>query len=154
MGWISLVLVAVMGIGWGMTPVNRSMFRHRRWGAVLVSAAGPLVNLLLALIAGFVLVIAARAHGGVGHRVLWFWGMVLEFNVLLFLFNLIPVPPFDGFSVADGAFDLGGLGAMLRGAGMIPLILAMLLVRSEPFSVFSDGIVRLILRAAQGVVGA
>lgn len=154
MGWFSLVLVAVMGLGWGATPVNRSMFRHRRWGDVLVSAAGPAVNLFLACVAGFVLMVAARAGGGVEGHVFSVWGTVLQFNVLLFLLNMIPVPPLDGFSVLDGTFDLGGLGSFLRGAGMFPLLIAILVVNSRPFDVVSGAVTRAILVAARIVVGA
>jgi len=152
MGWVSIVLIAVMGIGWGMTPVSRSMFRHRRWGAVLVSFAGPAVNLLLACVGVLVGVLAAR-HGA-PERVVEFWETVLKFNVLLFLFNMIPIPPLDGFSVLDGTFDLGDLGARIRQLGMLAFVIAILIVNSDAFDHVWIGVVNAMIDTTQRLVGS
>jgi len=148
MGWISLALIAVMGIGWGQTPVNRSSFRDRRWGAVFVSIAGPAVNLVLALVSAVVLVllvesrhVSSEVYGaGFGEIIrgeygaaAGLWWIMLRFNVLLFLFNMIPIPPLDGFGVVDGAFDLGDFGARVRQAGMFAFVIAILIVNSDAF---------------------
>jgi len=152
MGWISIILIAVMGIGWGRTPVTRSMFRHRRWGAVLVSFAGPAVNLLLACVGVLVGVLAAR-HGA-PERVVEFWETVLKFNVLLFLFNMIPIPPLDGFSVVDGTFDLGDIGARIRQAGALAFVVAILIVNSDAFDRVWIGVVNAMIDTTQRLVGA
>jgi Zn-dependent protease len=154
MGWFSLALVAVMGIGWGATPVTRSMFRHRRWGDVLVSAAGPAVNLFLAILGALMTMLAAKGGADVDGEILQFWFVLMRFNVLLFLLNLIPLPPLDGFHVAEGAFDLGNLGAWLKSMGMFPLIAAILIVNSDAFDVVIKGVTGGLLRAAKAVVGA
>jgi len=151
MGWLSLGLIAVMGIGWGQTPVNRAAFRHRRWGAVLVSAAGPAVNLLLAFFGVFVGVVAEQ-HGA-GAAFVDFWETVLRFNVLLLLFNMIPIPPLDGFSVLEGTFDLGEFGARIRQAGMFAFIVAVLIVNSDAFDRLWDGVVSAMIRFANMRVG-
>jgi Zn-dependent protease len=150
MGWLSLALIAVMGIGWGQTPVNRRAFRHRRWGAVLVSAAGPAVNLFLAVVAVFVGVVAAKHDAG--GAFVDFWETVLRFNVLLLLFNMIPIPPLDGFSVVDGTFDLGDLGARIRQAGMFAFIVAVLIVNSDAFDRVWEGVVGAMIRTTQEIV--
>jgi Zn-dependent protease len=154
MGWISLILIAVVGIGWGMTPVNRSMFRHRRWGAVLVSAAGPAVNLLLAIVGGFVLTLALRGGLTLESSIVEFWWVVLRFNLLLFLFNMIPIPPLDGFSVVDGTFELGDLGARIRQMGMLAFVVAILIVNSSAFDRVWDACTEAVVIAAHTVVGA
>jgi Zn-dependent protease len=154
MGWISLLLVAVMGIGWGQTPVTRSMFRHRRWGSVLVAAAGPAVNLFLAAFGALVITVLHAATGGLDGRIAEFWLVVLRFNLLLFLFNMIPIPPLDGFSVADGTFDLGELGELLRRAGFLAFVIAILIVNSKPFDDVWDACTLGLLNAARIVVGA
>jgi Zn-dependent protease len=153
MGWLSILLVCVMGIGWGLTPVNRAAFRHRRWGAVLVSGAGPMVNVLLALLGAFVLVVAVNSGAPREGRLVEFWFTVLRYNALLFLFNLIPVPPLDGFSVADGTFDLGELGVLLRRAGFLAFIAAILLVNSDAFSGLLDAVMKALVQVASSVVG-
>jgi Zn-dependent protease len=152
MGWISLALVAVMGIGWGQTPVNRRAFRHRRWGQVLVSGAGPVVNVFLAVVGAFVGVLAAK--NGAGDGFVHFWETVLRFNVLLFLFNLVPLPPLDGFSVVDGMVDLGELGAQIKRAGMIAFIVAILIVNSDAFDRVWMAVTKALIRLAQSAVGA
>lgn len=154
MGWISLILIAVMGIGWGMTPVNRAMFRHRRWGAVLVSAAGPAVNLLLAVVGALVLTLAVKGGVAVESPVVEFWWVVLRFNLLLFLFNMIPIPPLDGFSVVDGTFELGDLGARIRQMGMLAFVVAILIVNSSAFDRAWDACTKGVVIAAQLVVGS
>lgn len=154
MGWISLILVAVMGIGWGRTPVTPSNFRHRRWGAVLVSFAGPSVNLMLAFLGATVLALASRGVVTADRLTTSFWNMMLYYNVVLFLLNMLPLPPLDGFAVADGAFDLGDLGAWLKSMGMLPFIVAILIVNSQPFDVVTGGVADAIYLVAQRCVGA
>lgn len=152
MGWVSIILIAVMGIGWGQTPVTRSMFRHRRWGAVLVSFAGPAVNLLLAVVGSVVLVVAVRHGVAKESAIATFWWVVLRFNLLLFLFNMIPVPPLDGFSVLDGALNLGEIGARIRQAGMLAFIIAILIVNSSAFDSVWDAGTETLLRVTAAVV--
>jgi Zn-dependent protease len=149
MGWLSIIAVLVMGIGWGRTPVNPRYFRHRRYGSVLVSFAGPAVNLTLACFAATVLGIIQRAQD-VPLLVGQFWLVALHYNVLLFVFNLIPLPPLDGFSVADGLIDLGALGAMLRQAGQFTFIIAILIVNSDVF----DHVLSRVTEALARVFGA
>jgi Zn-dependent protease len=86
-------------------PVNPHRFRGRH-GEALVSAAGPAVNLLLALavLAGVALWMRHtgfwddQASPGVANtqRFLWYFGNT---NVLLAIFNLIPLPPLDGSGI-------------------------------------------------------
>jgi len=164
MGWMSLALIAFVGIGWGRTPVTPSRFRHRRWGSVLVAAAGPVVNLLLAALGALLLVLLLGGETvlatplkdlwrlALASHVTTFWMVTLHFNLLLCLFNLIPIPPLDGFSVADGAFDLGELGQMLQRAGFLAFIIAILIVNSDAFDRVWDACSRGLLRAAAHTV--
>jgi Zn-dependent protease len=66
------------------------------------------------------------------------WWIMLNFNVLLFLFNMIPIPPLDGFSVLDGTFELGDFGARVRGAGMFVFVVAVLIANSDAFHALRD----------------
>ena len=132
MGWLSIALVAVMGLGWGRTPVNARYFRHKRWGSVFVSFAGPAVNAALILVSAAALAGVQRSglEKGVAAE---FWFLALRYNVLLFFFNMIPLPPLDGFGVLDGLVDLGELGAALKRAQGFTLVIVILLINFGPF---------------------
>jgi len=103
---IGTVMLLLAGFGWAKpVPVNPYRLRQRsRAGLMLVSLAGPLSNLMLAVIAGLIIRFArlplyANAPGAI----LPSWGQfLLEFvviNLTLFLFNLIPLAPLDGEKV-------------------------------------------------------
>lgn len=99
MGHMSLIAFAIIGIAWGQMPVNPSRFRSR-YGDAIVSAAGPLVNLILAILCLVAATFWPYAKGlladHVFMNVLLFLRMGLMLNLTLMLFNLMPIPPLDG----------------------------------------------------------
>ena len=99
MGPLSLVLLFVIGIAWGQMPVNPSRFRSRH-GDAIVSAAGPAVNLVLALIGLTVLGLWLRiAPTNLPENLFTFLWVFGTANLVLCLLNLLPVPPLDGSHV-------------------------------------------------------
>ncbi len=94
MGQMSLLIFAVIGIAWGAMPVSPSRFRGRHADAQ-VAAAGPQVNLILFVLCG---VIAGTTEGVafIGPRVPEFFRMGAMLNLVLLVFNLLPMPPLDG----------------------------------------------------------
>jgi Zn-dependent protease len=95
MGPASLMMLLLFGFAWGQTPINPSRFRHRFSGA-LVSFAGPLANLLLMVLAVWFL-----GTPGLSGGLKAFLGLAAILNAFLFLFNMLPVPPLDGFGVLE-----------------------------------------------------
>jgi Zn-dependent protease len=111
-GTVLFPLLALAGgfplIGWAKpVPVNLSRLGRGRRDYVLVSAAGPLSNLVLAAIAAVVLRGALVGAGTMGARSVWaplvmLAGGAIHLNVLLAVFNLLPIPPLDGGNVVGG----------------------------------------------------
>jgi Zn-dependent protease len=94
-----LLLFVLAGFGWGWTPVNPNNLRpNPRLGNAVVAAAGPIANLGMALLFSFLL----RAGLGFPPVVNQFLAIAAMLNLLLFVFNLIPIPPLDGFTVVLG----------------------------------------------------
>ena len=100
--WFGLLMMLVAGFGWARpVPVNPNYFKKPRQGMALTALAGPVSNLLLALL----LLIPARliytyAHYSVFNQTaLDFLTSTAALSIGLGLFNLIPIPPLDGSKV-------------------------------------------------------
>jgi Zn-dependent protease len=107
MGGMSLLVFALIGIAWGVMPVDPSRFRNRRWGDVLVSAAGPAMNVALAVVALTAAGVWEQygdsiANEGLYENVTDFLFVGGMLNIVLAAFNLLPIPPLDGSRIASG----------------------------------------------------
>lgn len=98
---IGTILLLIFGFGWARpVPVNRFYFKNPRLAGIMTSIAGPLSNFLLTIIGGLILsLLSGVATGLVMGFIfnLFYWFTYL--NILLFVFNLIPLPPLDGYRV-------------------------------------------------------
>ncbi len=106
MGGMSLLMFALVGIAWGLMPVDPSRFRWRRRGRIVVAGAGPAMNLLLAFItltaAALWMMYAPSTNSDVFLNVYVFLMTGGWLNIFLALFNLLPIPPLDGASILSG----------------------------------------------------
>jgi Zn-dependent protease len=109
---IGFLCLIFAGFGWGVpVEIDPRYYKHPRRDEFLVSIAGVVMNLLLAilftLILKLLLVTAPTMFytetGGVVANVIT---DVIYINVILMIFNLLPVPPLDGFGILTQIFDL------------------------------------------------
>lgn len=115
--------------GWAKpVPVNANRLDNPRYGMMAVAAAGPGTNILLALIGAIFIGISSglAAQAGV---ILPTWvmtagGAFILINVFLALFNLLPIPPFDGSHIVGGLLPRSFVPYWhkLQGIGMILLV--------------------------------
>lgn len=105
--WIGLIMLLFVGFGWAKpVQVNTGRFKHPRRDSVLVAIAGPCSNLFIAVAAGLLYVIVARFAirlGTAGAVILKILAPFVTWNSVLFAFNVLPVPPLDGYKVIRGA---------------------------------------------------
>jgi Zn-dependent protease len=93
------IALLIAGFGWARpTPVTPSRLRYRRLGMVLVALAGPAANLVLALVSAIALgildpTVGATLNSNFSVKLL---SSLVFWNVLLGVFNLLPIPPLDG----------------------------------------------------------
>jgi Zn-dependent protease len=116
-------------IGWAKpVPVAVWRFERGRRDYLMVAAAGPLSNLLLAFLAAVALrllfmSVVEPPHPGVLAPFMRFAWSALQINLLLAIFNLLPIPPLDGGTVLAGVLPEGAAAWMdrLRPYGFILL---------------------------------
>lgn len=130
------MVLAVSGapiFGWAKpVPVIMGRLRNPRSGMVLVALAGPGMNLLLALVAAVLiaLLVAAAPQGMfwvfIGQNLLNF----MAINIFLAIFNMIPLPPFDGGHVTEGLLPprIAVHYAKLKRYGLLLLVILLLVI--------------------------
>lgn len=97
--WMGWLMFAVIGFGiLGSAPITpeRLPYQNRRWRWLVAVAAGPVSNLILAVLVGLVIRIGGNNLPDVAFRMGFY---IIYINVLLFVFNLLPLFPIDGWQI-------------------------------------------------------
>lgn len=135
--------------GWARpVPVSLRGVPNPRRANLLVSAAGPLSNVILAVAFGIVVVILKRlfileSNPAILRPLFLVAASSVLVNVSLAIFNLLPVPPLDGFGVVESLMPASALPAVifLRRYGFVILVVLMF-----------TGVLGFIMRPVQGLV--
>ncbi|MEI8130396.1 MAG: site-2 protease family protein [bacterium] len=92
-------------IGWAKpVPYNERNLRNKRWGTAIVASAGILVNLCLAILFGLLIRVAPLVLGSSAQAFTDIASVIVIVNLVLALFNLIPIPPLDGSKILFSLF--------------------------------------------------
>ncbi len=101
--WLGLLMMVLAGFGWAKpVPVNPDYFKKPKQGMALTALAGPVSNILLAvLLLGGARLTYLRALATGSFSMTWFSFLVstASMSVSLGIFNLVPIPPLDGSKV-------------------------------------------------------
>lgn len=108
----AMLLLGGPVFGWAKpVPVIKQRLNNPRFGMMAVGAAGPAMNFVLAAIGAVLLGVLASSVGGepsqmveIGVRAITTFIMI---NIFLALFNLLPIPPFDGSHIVEGLLPPG-----------------------------------------------
>ncbi len=143
--------------GWAKpVPVDPSVFRSPRRGMALVAAAGPAMNFFLAWLAALCLHGLPYLPNAADQMATQFISLFILSNLVLGLFNLLPIPPLDGGRIMVGILPLplARVWARLERAGIVIIMLGLFLLPSLlsdvfhiHFDPFRDGLNRIMPRA-------
>lgn len=141
-GFIALLLV---GIGWAKpVPVNSYNFRNPRFGMLLVGLAGPISNLLLAILCIIIFKNAIPANA----MLISILAYAARINVSLMVFNLLPIPPLDGSHIFS-SFLPYEWQTYLEQYGFMIIILAIMF---PPVQIFISSAIDFVYKFLLGVV--
>lgn len=101
--WLGTLGILLFGLGWAKpVQVNARYYKNPKFGMALVALAGPISNIIVAFIAFFamnlvgVLLAMINASALLTNIIFIFLFQIAHINIYLAVFNLIPIPPFDG----------------------------------------------------------
>lgn len=102
--WVGLAMMIVAGFGWAKpVPINMQRFKNPKTGMAISAAAGPISNVLLALLSTVFYHLCFRAYcasfSDVWYYLSLFFLIAQAVNAGLAVFNLIPIPPLDGSKI-------------------------------------------------------
>lgn len=147
---IGTIAMLIIGVGWAKpVPVNSRYFRHPKRDMALTAAAGPASNFIMAFFATFFYLIFFKMYavmmvdGKTGfalnavYILAIFFSTFYQLNLSLAIFNLIPIPPFDGSRLAFVFLPTKYYFAIMKYERYIMIALLLLLCSGFSFGLIS-----------------
>jgi Zn-dependent protease len=161
---IGTLILPLFGVpfGWAKpVPVNPTRFRRgvsMSKGMIITAAAGPLANLVLAVLSavgiGLVIRFAPQSLAAAsGLSVFNLLRALLTINVTLAIFNMIPIPPLDGSRIVDGLVPYGWRSQWESIVRLGPVLLVLVFVASQQFGII-DGPSNYVIGVLTHLIGA
>lgn len=109
---IGFIMMLLVGFGWAKpVPINPRNFTDFKKGMIQTASAGVICNLIIAFISSVCLAVYLKFVGGVAFTsrplfyfcqfVLYLFYFSMQINITLMVFNLLPIPPLDGFKIVE-----------------------------------------------------
>ena len=134
---VGSILVPLIGffaggiiIGWARpVPFNPYNLRNQKWGEAIVAVAGPISNMIIGVIFALIIRLTA-ASGMLSEQFFFLAGYLVFINIVLALFNLIPIPPLDGSKILFAILpsSMRGLRRVVESYGLILVFLFVFLL--------------------------
>jgi Zn-dependent protease len=134
-------------IGWAKpTPVDPRNFKDLKRGQIIVSGAGPTSNLMLAVLFTAALFLAFRVvpAPSAGNPLFLFLALGIRLNVLLAIFNLVPLPPLDGSHLLQWALPNGMGHRYIRAIGPYGGLILLALVMTGALWTVIEPVIRVV----------
>jgi Zn-dependent protease len=128
--FIGMIALILAGFGWGKpVPFNPYNLKYKKFGPALVAIGGPLSNLLAAVI--FVVIMRIFLVNEVlspDNLLMVFFEVLAWINLMLFIFNLIPLPPLDGSKILFSFLPYSAEPAIMKLERFGPMILLVIIL--------------------------
>jgi Zn-dependent protease len=149
--WFGMIMLVLVGFGWAVTPVNPNALRgNPRTSYMYVALAGPAGNFIMAILFAIplrlivmgIIDVSTLLDAGMSRQWIewlqYFLYMGVWLNLFLIAFNLLPIPPLDGFTVLRGIVPLEMAMRLdvLRQYGMLILLLVIFILPQVGVDVF------------------
>lgn len=126
---LGTLMIFLIHFGWAKpTPVNAMYFKDRKKGVMITSLAGPMSNLLFAILLAFpLLYFQADIFSGVNRYIWLVLNIGFNMNIILAVFNMLPIPPLDGSKILSGILPSSTYYKMMEYENYIIIIFVILM---------------------------